>query len=76
MYMQKCKPTQNYMYLHVHVTPISSLDYYIHININQYYFEFAENIFQQTQGTAMEAAFSPTIANIFMSIFFRNFHTT
>ena len=40
----------------------------LHININFNYFQFAKFFFQQTQGTAMGAAFSLTIANIFMSI--------
>ena len=39
----------------------------LHININHNYFAFANFIFQQIKGTAMGAAFSPTIANIFMS---------
>ena len=47
-----------------------------HINVNHNYFEFGTNIFQQTKGTAMGAAFSPTIANIFMSITLRHFLRT
>ena len=48
----------------------------LHTNVNYNYFEFASLIFQQTKGTAMGAAFSPTIANIFMSVFLRRFlHT-
>ena len=39
----------------------------LHLNVNYNYFAFAHLIFQQTMGTAMGAAFSPTIANIFMS---------
>ena len=39
----------------------------LHINVNHNYFEFATLIFQQITGTAMGTAFSPTIANIFMS---------
>ena len=37
------------------------------------YFEFAGTIFEQTTGIAMGAAFSPTVANIFMSVFLRKF---
>ena len=48
----------------------------LHININFNYFEFINIIFQQIQGTAMGAAFSPTIANIFMSIFLQRFLQT
>ena len=45
----------------------------LHINN---YFCFAHSTFQQIKGTAMGAAFSPTIANIFMSIIMRTFlHT-
>ena len=40
----------------------------LHISINFNFFEFASLTFQQTKGTAMEAAFSPTVANIYMSI--------
>ena len=42
----------------------------LHININ---FQFADMHFQQIQGTAIGAAFSPTIANIFMSVILRRF---
>ena len=48
----------------------------LHININFNYFEFATFIFQQIHGTAMGAAFSPTVANIFMSIILQNFLKT
>ena len=48
----------------------------LHINVNHNYFEFGTNIFQQTKGTAMGAAFSPTIANIFKSITLRHFLRT
>ena len=37
------------------------------------YFEFAGLVFQQTHGTAMGAAFSPTIANIFLSVIIKRF---
>ena len=52
----------------------------LHININYNYFNFAGITFQQTRGTAMGAAFSPTIANIFLSVTLKKFmqtqHTT
>jgi hypothetical protein len=48
----------------------------LHINVNYNYFEFATLIFQQITGTAMGAAFSPTIANIFMSVILRRFLRT
>lgn len=38
----------------------------LYININYNYFTFADLVFQQIDGTAMGAAFSPTIANIFL----------
>ena len=48
----------------------------LHVNINYNYFSFAHSTFQQVRGTAMGAAFSPTIANIFMSTIMRSFlHT-
>ena len=48
----------------------------LHTNINHNYFSFAEHHFQQIQGTAMGAAFSPTIANIFMSTVINSFLQT
>ena len=52
----------------------------LHTNINYNYFNFAGLTFQQIRGTAMGASFSPTIANIFLSITLKNFmqtqHTT
>lgn len=47
-------------------TPTSSFNCSKSVNYN--YFEFSSFIFQHTTGTAMGAAFSPTIANIFMSV--------
>ena len=44
----------------------------LHTNINYNYFEFRTFIFQQTNRTAMGVAFSPTNANIYMSITLRN----
>ena len=48
----------------------------LHSNVTNNYFSFATYTFQQTTGTAMGAAFSPTIANIFMSIFIHKFLNT
>lgn len=48
----------------------------LHLCVNYNYFQFANLFFQQIQGTAMGAAFSPTIANIFMSVILRNFLNT
>ena len=45
----------------------------LHICVNYNYFEFAGLVFQQTHGTAMGAAFSPTIANIFLSVVLKKF---
>ena len=45
-------------------------------NIQNNYFEFANIIFHQIKGTAMGAAFSPTIANIYMSVFLKRFFIT
>ena len=45
----------------------------LHICVNHNYFEFAGLVFQQTHGTAMGAAFSPTIANIFLSVIIKRF---
>ena len=48
----------------------------LHLNINYNYFTFGNHFFQQVKGTAMGAAFSPTVANIFMSTIIRSFlHT-
>lgn len=48
----------------------------LHSNISNNFFTFATYVFQQTKGTAMGATFSPTIANIFMSVFIRMFLQT
>ncbi|XP_064393306.1 uncharacterized protein LOC135340830 [Halichondria panicea] len=45
----------------------------LQICVNHNYFEFGPVTFQQIQGTAMGAPFSPTIANIFMSVIIRRF---
>lgn len=48
----------------------------LHTNVNYNYFNFGTLTFQQTNGTAMGASFSPTIANIFLSVTIDNFlHT-
>ena len=48
----------------------------LHSSVNYNYFSFAHHTFQQVKGTAMGAAFSPTIANIFMSKLINNFLKT
>ena len=48
----------------------------LHTNINHNYFDFASLIFQQVKGTAMGAAYSPTVANIYMSVIIRRFLRT
>ena len=48
----------------------------LYTGINFNYFEFASVVFQQIRGTAMGAAFSPTIANIYMSVTIRRFLRT
>ena len=48
----------------------------LQINVNNNYFQFATFLFQQITGTAMGAAFSPTIANIFMSVTLKRFLRT
>ena len=45
----------------------------IHISINNNLFTFGRAVFQQIKGTAMGAPFSPTMANIFMSITLNRF---
>ena len=45
----------------------------LQVNMSSNFFTFADITFLQTDGTAMGAAFSPTIANIYMSVFLRNF---
>ena len=44
----------------------------LHVNINNTYFTFRNQNFQQINGTAMGAPFSPTVANIYMSIILKN----
>lgn len=48
----------------------------LQVNVNYNYFSFAGLCFQQTHGTAMGAAFSPTIANIFLSVTLSRFLQT
>ena len=45
----------------------------LQVNMNNNFFTFADIPFRQIEGTAMGAAFSPSIANIYMSVFLRNF---
>ena len=63
----KCPNTDTSYYL----IPILS-----YTNVNYNYFEFASLIFQQVKGTAMGAPFSPTVANIYMSVTIRRFLRT
>ena len=48
----------------------------LHININNNYFTFGNTTFKQIKGTAMGAPFSPTMANIFMSVILSKFLRT
>jgi hypothetical protein len=41
----------------------------LQINLYNNYFELSDFIFRQKSGIVMGASFSPTIANIFMSVF-------
>ena len=45
----------------------------LHLNISNTFFTFGNLTFQQISGTAMGAPFSPTIANIYMSVTLRRF---
>lgn len=66
------------MYNNRHLIPFNPnlIIQLLHTNINYNYFEFGIFTFQQTNGTAMGVAFSPTIANIYMSVTLRNFLQT
>ena len=46
------------------------------LHLRNNYFEFGSFIFKQTTGIAMGAAFSPTVANIYMSVFIKRFLST
>ena len=48
----------------------------LHVCINHNYFGFSAFTFQQIHGTAMGASFSPTLANIFLSVIIRQFLQT
>ncbi len=48
----------------------------LQINMFNNYFEFGNFSFKQITGIAMGSSFSPTVANIFMSVFLRNFLAT
>ena len=45
----------------------------LHFNMNNTFFTFGDLTFQQISGTAMGAPFSPTIANIYMSVILDRF---
>ena len=66
------------MHNHSHLLPFDPnlIIRLLHINMNYNYFHFAHLCFQQVQGTAMGAVFSPTVANIFMSCVIRDFLRT
>ena len=51
------------------------LTHLLSINISNNVFEFAGTHFLQVKETAMGASFSPTLANIFMSVFIKKFLT-
>ena len=68
--------TETYNHPHLLALDPNLIIQLLHINVNYNYFTFADLIFQQIKGTAMGAAFSPTIANIFMSTIIRNFSNT
>ena len=48
----------------------------LHLNVNHNFFNFGDLTFQQIKGTAMGAAFSPSVANIYMSVMLRRFLRT
>lgn len=48
----------------------------LHLNVNNTFFQFTDLTFQQTKGTTMGAPFSPTVANIYMSITLQRFLRT
>ena len=48
----------------------------LHTCVNFNFFEFASLVFQQIKGTSMGAAFSPTVANVYMSVTLQNFMST
>ena len=48
----------------------------LHVSINNNFFTFGNVTFQQIKGTAMGAPFSPTMANIYMSVILKNFLLT
>ena len=76
-----CVCAMFYVYLgelHHHPSPFDPnlIIRLLQININFNYFTFANLCFQQIKGTAMGAAFSPTIANIYMSSLINKFMLT
>ena len=68
----------NEMYKHPHFLTFNPnfIISLLHLNMNNNYFTFADFTFQQIQGTAMGAAFSPTVANIYMSTILDRFLKT
>ena len=68
----------NEMYKHPHLLTFNPnfIISLLHLNMNNNYFTFADFTFQQIQGTAMGAAFSPTVANIYMSTILDRFLKT
>ena len=48
----------------------------LHINVNNTFFTFGDITFKQIKGTAMGAPFSPTMANIYMSVTIKKFLLT
>ena len=68
----------NELHTHRHLVPCDPnlIIHLLHMNINNNFFTFGDIIFQQIKGTAMGAPFSPTIANIFMSIILKEFLET
>ena len=64
---------QMYKYRHLLLLDPNFLIQLLHKNINYNYFQYGTLTFQQIKGTAMGAAFSPTIANIYMSVTLQKF---
>ena len=67
---------QMYKYRHLLLLDPNFLIRLLDKNINYNYFQYGALTFQQIRGTAMGAAFSPTIANIYMSVTLQKFLKT